>query len=110
MIGHGSESDLTIATGAVAVTATYHSIIVEGGAGAGDDSLTSATGGSEGDILILKPETSGSTNIVTVTDGTGAGAFILTGGSNFALNHVDDRIAFIHNGTEWVELFRSDGS
>ena len=72
--------------------------------------MNTATGGSEGDILILKPNTSGGADTVTVVDGTGANTFILAGGANFVMDHIDDRIMFIHNGTEWVEISRSSNS
>ena len=107
----GAEGDLTIsAGGAVAVTKTYHSIIVNGGAGSGADQLDTATGGSEGDILILKATTTGVNDTVTVADGTGAGTFILAGGANFVMDTVDDRLTLLHNGTEWVEWSRSENS
>jgi hypothetical protein len=110
-VGYGAESDLTIsAGGAVAVTQVYHSIIVTGGTGSGADDLSTATGGAEGQILILKANTSGANDQVTVKDGTGANTFICAGGADFILDHVDDRIMFIHNGTEWVELSRSSNS
>lgn len=107
IVGFGAEADLTIASGVVAVTQTYHSIITQGGA---DDDLDTATGGSEGDILILKANTSGTNGIVTVKNGTGANTFILAGGIDFILDHIDDSIMLIHNGTEWVELSRSSNS
>ncbi len=108
---YGAAGSLTIsAGGAVAVTKSYHTIVVNGGAGSGNDQLDTATGGAEGDILILKPQTSGGSDTVTVADGTGADTFILTGGGAFAMDHVDDRLMCIHNGTEWVELSRSSNS
>ena len=110
VVSLGAESDLTIAGGVVTVTKSYHSIVVQGGAGSGNDDLDSATGGSEGDILILKPNTSGAADTVTVKDGAGAAAFILSGGLDFVMDHVDDRLMLIHNGTEWVELSRSSNS
>jgi hypothetical protein len=109
-VAFGAESDLTISSGAVTVTQTYHSIVVEGGVGSGADTLSSAAGGSEGDMLIIKPNTSGANDQVTVADGTGAGAFILNDGLDFIMNHVDDRLMLIHNGTEWVEQGRISGS
>ena len=109
-LNYKAEADLTIASGAVAVTQTYHSIIVQGGGGGGNDQLDTATGGAEGDILILKPNTSGGSDTVTIADATGANTFILAGGANFAMDHIDDRIMFIHNGTEWVEISRSSNS
>ncbi len=109
-VGFGAAGSVTIATGVIAVTKSYHTVVVQGGAGGGADDLTSATGGAAGDILILKPSTSGANDTVTVIDGTGTGAFILDGGAAFIMDHVDDRIMLISNGTEWVEISRSSGS
>ena len=36
--------------------------------------------------------------------------FILAGGANFVMDHIDDRLVLLHNGTEWVELSRSANS
>jgi len=102
--------ELTIATGVVTKTKAYHTITVEGGVGAGADQLDTCEGGSEGEILILKATTSGANDTVTIANATGADTFILAGGANFVMDHVDDRIMFIHNGTEWVEISRSDNS
>ena len=109
-ISLGAAIELTIATGAITKTKTYHTITVQGGAGGGNDQLDSCAGGSEGDILILKPTTSGGSDTVTIADSTGAGKFILAAGGNFAMDHVDDRWTGIHNGTEWVETSRSTNS
>lgn len=94
--------------GAVAKTKTYHTITVAGGAGTNDDDLETCTGGAEGEILILKPTTSGVGDTVTVKDGSGADTFILAG--DFVMDHVDDRLMLIHNGVEWCELSRSTNS
>lgn len=102
--------ELTISGGAIAKTKAYHTITVEGGAGSGADQLDTVTGGAEGEILILKTTTSGADDTVTIANGTGADTFILAGGANFVMDHADDRIMFIHNGTEWVEISRSDNS
>jgi len=105
---YGAAGSVTIATGAIAVTKTYHTIVVEGGTGVGADQLDTATGGAEGDILILKAATTGANDQVTIADGTGADTFILAGAANFVMDTIDDRIMLIHNGTEWVEISRSD--
>ena len=102
--------ELTIATGVITKTKAYHTITVEGGIGAGADQLDTCGGGSEGDILILKATTSGVNDTVTIANAVGAGAFILAGAANFVMDHIDDRIMLIHNGTEWVEISRSDNS
>jgi hypothetical protein len=109
-LNFGAEVEVTIATGAIAVTASNNAVIVEGGAGSGADALASATGGAAGDILMLSPKTSGVNDTVTITDGTGAGAFICEGGANFVMDHVDDQWIGKHNGTEWKEISRSSNS
>jgi len=109
-VGFGAAGSLTIATGAIAVTKVYHTIVVENGTGSGADQLDTATGGAEGRILIIKPATSGANDQVTVADGTGANTFILAGDANFVMDHIDDRLMCIHNGTEWVEISRSSNS
>ena len=73
VIGHGAAGSLTISSGAVAVTKTYHTIVAEGAPAV--DTLVTATGGSEGDILILRANDSADT--ITIQDGTGADTFIL---------------------------------
>ena len=105
-----SAVELTIATGVVTKTKSYHTLTVEGGIGSGADQLDTCEGGVEGDILILKATTTGANDTVTIADSTGADTFILAGGAAFAMAHIDDRIMFIHNGTEWVEISRSDNS
>ena len=92
---------------AVKVSAT---ITVDGGTGSGADQLDTCEGGAEGEILILKTTTSGANDQVTIADATGADTFILAGGANFVMAHIDDRIMLIHNGVEWVEISRSTNS
>ncbi len=110
VVGFGAAGSLTIASGAVAITKVSHTLVVEGGAGSGADTLATATGGVEGDILILKTTTSGANDQVTVSNGTGSDTFILAGGADFVMDHLNDRLTLIHNGTEWVELSRSSNS
>jgi len=102
--------ELTIAFGVVTKTKAYHTITVQGGAGSGNDQLDQVLGGSEGDILILKATTSGGLDTVTIADAVGASLFILAGGVNFVMDSVDDRIMLINDGTQWVEISRSDNS
>ncbi|KKK68998.1 hypothetical protein LCGC14_2938430, partial [marine sediment metagenome] len=110
VIKHGAAGSLTIASGVVVITKSYHTLVVEGGAGSGADTLVTATGGAEGDELILKITTSGANDQVTVQNGTGGDTFIMLGGADFIMDHLDDRIRFLHNGTEWVEETRSSNS
>jgi hypothetical protein len=110
LLQYGSAGSLTIATDAVTITKGYHSVVVEGGTGSGADSLSIASGGVEGNEMTLRAATSGANDQVTIANGTGIGRFILEGGVNFVMDHVDDSIMFLHNNTEWVETSRSDNS
>ncbi len=106
-------SDLTIsAGGAVAVINPWHRMIPNGGIGSANDDLSTATGGVEGQKLTLSAKTTvaAGNDQITVKNGTGAGTFILAAGADFIMDHIDDRIMLIHNGTEWVELSRSSNS
>jgi len=110
-INRGSAEGVEIGGGgAIAVTSSFNRVEVNGGSGSGNDDLSTATGGLEGDEIFLMPEDSGATNIVTIKNGTGAGAFICAGGADFVMDHIDDRWHGIHNGTEWVEVSRSGNS
>ncbi len=106
----GAAGTLTISSGAVAITGPRHTLVVEGGAGSGADILATATGGVDGDLLILEITTTGASDEVTVQNGTGSDTFILAGGLDFVMDNVDDIIEFLHNGTEWVERSRSSNS
>jgi len=106
----GPAVSATIASGAIAKTSHRHALVVEGGAGSGADIVATATGGADGDLLVLQPATSGANDQVTVQDGTGGDAFKLAGGINFVMDHVDDRLWLLHDGTDWVELTRSGNS
>ena len=102
-LNYGVAVSLTIASGVVAITTSYHTLVVESGMGSGADTLVTATGGIEGDILMLKTTTSGANDQVTISDGTGSDTFILAGGADFIMDHLDDRLTLLHNGTERVE-------
>jgi len=108
-INYGPEQDHTIAAGVITIdnNSGYISVIVQGGAGSGNDDLDTINGGAEGDLIVLKSNTSGGADTVTVTE---AGNIILNAAGNFAMNHVDDRIMLIYNGASWCEISRSDNS
>ena len=108
-----SVGDATISGGgAIAVTKAWHEVIPNGGVGSANDDLTTATGGTKGQKLILSAKTTvgGGNNQITVKNGTGADTFILAGGADFVMDHIDDSIEFVHNGTEWKERTRSSNS
>jgi hypothetical protein len=100
ILSFSNASELTIATGVITATQTYHKVDTEAD-GASDD-LDTINGGAEGDILILRAEHTDRT--VTVKDGTGN---IQTAG-DMALDNTQDTIALVFDGTNWLELARSN--
>ncbi len=102
-------SDLTI-DGSDTVTATnsFHRIIVNGGTGSGADDLDIITAGTDGQIIIIAPKTSGVNDTVTAKDG--GGNLALAG--DFAMDHVNDRLVLMYNtaDTAWVEICRSSNA
>jgi len=88
---------LTLSSGAAARTQSYHTIAAESGA---TDSLTSITGGSQGDLLFLQAD-SGDT--ITISHASGANKFQLTAAADLDISG-NDVVPFIHNGTLWCEV------
>lgn len=102
------QAALTIATGAVTVAANAEAPIVTQpidteGAAATDD-LDTVSGIRNGQIVILSC-VSGA-RVVTVKDGSGN----LRLSGDFVLDNTDDRIALLSDGTNLVELTRSDNA
>ena len=94
-------AELTISSGAITVTQSYHSVDTENDTAS--DILDTINGGTVGDIIILEAENDARS--VVVTDGTG---LKLEGSANFTLDDSQDKIELIrHNSTEWHELSRS---
>jgi hypothetical protein len=95
-------SELTIATGAITATGSYHSVDTE--ADAASDDLDTINGGTDGMRLVLRASDSGRT--VVVKDGTGN----IQCGGDFSLDNIQDTIELIYDGvqTAWLEIGRSD--
>lgn len=100
LINLGENVELTISSGAVTRTQTYHSIDTEGDAAT--DDLDTVNGGTAGDILILRSVDSA--RDVVVRDM--AGNLQLAG--DFTLGQGADRIVLIYDGILWYELSRSN--
>jgi len=92
-------SDLTISSGSITPTKSYHRIDTE--SAAATDDLTTITAGSIGDTLIL--QTTSSDRDITVVDG---GNLLIAG--DFVMDSTQDRIMLICDGTNWVEISRSN--
>ena len=98
----GTPSELTIAAGAVTVTAKYHVIDTE--SDAASDDLDTVSGGNVGDLLILQAADAART--VVVKNATGN---LNLAGSDFSLTHTADNIVLIRRTAgAWSEISRSD--
>ena len=112
LLNVGADSLLTIATGAVTATQTYHSIAGEGGAA---DQLDSIASGADGDLLILRP--SSDTVNITVAHNQAAASgnnILLNGNTNYLMDDIDDTITLIYDvgldtSGAWIELSRGVG-
>ncbi len=96
-----SVSTLTVATGAVAVTQSYHLIAGESGA---NDTLDTISGGTTGEILII----GASSNSVDIIIGDLTGNIDIS--AALTLDHVNDTLTLLFNGTVWVETGRGANS
>lgn len=97
----------TIASGAITITSGYIEVDTEAAAATDDlDTITIGTMADgvaigEGSIIVL--QSASNARIVTAKDGTGN--LLLAG--NFIFTTTDARLTLLHNGTNWVELARS---
>lgn len=96
----GDESELTISSGAVTATTSYHQIDTEGDASS-DDLDTITFSGSVGTVLAIRSRDSART--VVVKNATGN----LRLAGDFSMSDTRDTLTLIWNGTLWFELARS---
>jgi hypothetical protein len=95
-------SELTIASGVITVTHSYHKIDTEGDASS--DDLDTINGGATGQMLLITAQ-SGSRTIVA-KDGTGN----LRLNGDFSLDHGQDALLLMYVSTFWIEVCRSDNA
>ena len=98
--GFAGISELTISGGVVTATRSFHTIDTE--SDAGTDDLDTINGGVSGDRLVLQSVII--TRDPTLKDGTGN----LRLAGDFTLTSTEDRIELMHDGTNWIELSRSN--
>jgi hypothetical protein len=96
----GTGTTLTIATGAVTTTTSFHAIDTE--AAAATDDLDTINGGQTGQVLYIHAA-NGARDVVA-KDGTGN----LKLAGDFTMNNTEDTLTLIFDGTNWLELCRSD--
>lgn len=92
---------LTVNANSVTMSQSWHRLSASGTSA--QRRLNTINGGESGDFLLLEKDGSSPDNPI-IEDEAGN---ILSAG-NFTLNSTRDKIAFIFNGTNWVELFRSN--
>lgn len=102
-LSFGSPVELTITSGVVTATQSYHLVDTESDDAA--DDLVTINGGAEGKILILK--LANSARVVTVKE-TGNIALDLAG--DFVMNTTRDRLVLLRDDDIWVELSRSNNA
>ena len=97
-----ARTDLTIASGAVTATRSYHRLDTEGAAAT--DDLDTINGGTTGHILVI--QSNSAARVVVVKHGTGN--IFLNGMADFSLTGGRDKLALISLGTEWNEIGRGN--
>jgi hypothetical protein len=99
----GAASELTIASGAVAATRSYHTIDTE--ADAASDDLDDITGLAAGEILFVTPADAGRS--VVLRHAIGANKIATLGARNITLAETTDWVLLVGNGTQAVVLAAS---
>jgi hypothetical protein len=98
-LGLVDATELTIASGAVTRTASYHRIDTE--ADAGSDDLDTISGGTAGQKLILRAENTART-VVVRHNGGGTGNIRTYDGNSITLDETYKAIEMIYDGTNWL--------
>ena len=101
-INNHNGTEVTISSGVISVGTDFHLVDTEGDAST--DDLDTINDGFIGMTLLLKAANDART--VVIKDSTGN---IKTNG-DFSLTHTDDTIALIYDGTNWLEISRSDNA
>jgi len=92
--------ELTIATGAITATGSYHTIDTEGDAAS--DDLDTINGGAAGRILIIQAENDGRTVVVKHNTGN----ILLASGGDISLDEDDKALILVYSAalSKWCEI------
>jgi hypothetical protein len=107
-------TELTIATGDITVTQNYHTVDTE--ADASTDPLVGIIGGSAGRILVIRPESTARSVVVTHNGSAAASDNILLADAvDFTMDEIRDTLTLIYDATldtngAWIEISRSSSS
>jgi hypothetical protein len=96
--------ELTIASGTVTKTQGCHSIDTE--SDAATDDLDTINGGSEGDVIFIRPASGSRTVIIK----HGSGNIRVPGAVDISLVDADDGIVLVFNGSNWTVVGGPDHS
>jgi hypothetical protein len=103
----GGTTELTIATGAITLTSSDGSRIrVDTESDAATDDLDTISGGTDGDVIVLRAESS----VRTVVVKHNTGNIRLDGSTDKSLTQVNDRIVLEFDGTNWLQWSFADNS
>lgn len=91
-----ADTELTIATGAITVTKSWHNVDTE--ANAATDDLDTINGGTDGDILFLKANNTARTVVVK----HGTGNIYMLSAADISLDNTEKAIMAIFDGTNWL--------
>lgn len=94
----GTDTTLTISSGAITITRSRHMVDTE--AAVASDDLTDINGGAEGDLLILSIVNSAR---VVVVKHNSAKIF-LASQTDFSFSDTRQMLLLVHDGTRWCEL------
>lgn len=101
-LGSMNYNDVTVVTNAsdssITVTQKYHSIR---GRQAGPDTIITINGGTAGDELVLSAVAGDTTLVLVVDNGN-------INGTNRTLDGLGDRVTYVFDGTNFVEMSFSD--
>ena len=94
-----AQTTLTLVNDAATVTGSYHLIA---GEGATNDTLSTLSGGTIGDILIISP--SSNTVDIIISDGVDN----IQTSAAYTMNHTTDTLTLLYDGSNWLETARAD--
>ena len=100
------DTTLTLSTGSITVTQSYHKVDTE--AAAASDDFSAVIGGAEGDILVISPANAARTIVAKHAGAEGIVKLNLAGGVDFTMDEDDDFLMLMFDGTLWQEIGRSE--
>jgi len=95
-LNHGSPTELTIATGAITATQTYHTVDTE--SDAATDDLDTISGGTTGDVIFIQANHTDRTVVVK----HGTGNIQTSNSSDISLDDTTKLVHLLYDGSNWV--------